>query len=458
MDDSNIMSDKNFDQHLKAALENVEPDYDPTTWAMLERKMDAALVEEQPPAVDAVDKAVYHTLERLEAPYQSAHWNLLTKRMHTQAVRLRRLRIAKIAEAAIFVLLLWNTENYWGTAVLNPAAPKFDPNVPVAQAPSEKTPTQRHQKHAVGTSENSARNGDFLAALQSQLAQPGAPDLLSGDYKGASSVTEILAGLNATAAQAQRRLYAATEPLPFDLVFAPMAVPSRDALLPAAPIKKFAGKSPFYIATSLSANQNRVLVDGSRQRNGGYGAALAGGHRKNKWGVEVGVGYAHTRYTPKQEVAIYTGNPTQGYHGTVLSEVDADMLTVPAKVTRRVARFGKTSVHAVAGMTAHVAAQKNYDLGTVFFQPNTLPPNFLPDPNASHLRPSGKGVLEKGALRDNLYATADAGLRLERPLGGGRYTAFVEPTYRQALGGNGIGTKQEPINTVSIQAGVLTYL
>lgn len=456
MDDWNIMSDKNFDQHLKAALENVEPDYDPTTWAMLERKMDAALAEEQPPAVDAVDKAVYHTLERLEAPYQSAHWNLLAKRMYTQAVRLRRLRIAKIAEAAIFVLLLWNTENYWGTGGLIPAAPQFDPNVPVAQAPFEKTPAQRHPKYPVGTSKNSA---GILAALQSQLAQPGAPDLLSGDYKVAGSVTEILADLNATAAQAQRRLYAAAEPLPFDVVLGPMAVPRRDALLPAAPIKQFAGKSPFYLATSISANQNRVLVDGSRQRNGGYGAAFAGGYRKNKWGVEVGVGYAHTRYTPKQEVAIYTGNPAQGYHGTVLSEVDADMLTMPVKVTRRVARFGKTSLHAVAGMTAHVAAQKNYDLGTVFFPPNSLPPNFLPDPDqAPHLRPAGQGVLEKGALGDNLYATADAGLRLERPLGGGRYTAFVEPTYRQALGGRGIGTKQEPINTVSIQAGVLTYL
>lgn len=450
------MSDKNFDQHLKSALENIEPEYDPATWAMLEQRLDAPLMEEHPPAVDPVDKAVYHTLERLEAPYQQAHWNLLANRMQVQGVRLRRLRVAKIAEAAILLLLIWNLEGYWRTTgTVVPAVPTFDPNVPVAQADPAKSHRQNRQTARVGAQPGS---GLVLAALQSQLAQPGAPSLLLGDYKQAGSVSEILTGLNATAAQAQHRLYVATEPLPFDRAWATLAKPNRDVLLPTAAIQKMASKSSFYLATTLSANQSRVLVDGERQRTGGYGAGFAAGYRPDKWGVEVGIGYAHARYTPKQHIAIYNGNPTAGYHGTFLSEVDADLITVPAKVTRRVARIGKASVHAVAGMTAHVAAQKGYDYGSVFFPPNTLPPNFLPDPNqAQHSRPTG-GVFEKGALGDNLYATADVGLRVEHSLGGGRYTAFVEPAYRQALGSKGIGSKREPINTIAIQAGVMTYL
>ncbi|MBK9335198.1 MAG: hypothetical protein IPM98_00900 [Lewinellaceae bacterium] len=156
---------------------------------------------------------------------------------------------------------------------------------------------------------------------------------------------------------------------------------------------------------------------------------------------------------------IYSGNITDGYYGSNLAEVDADLVTLPLKASRRIARFGKTTAHAVAGATAHLATQKNYDYGTFYFPPNTLPPNFLPDPNqAPQLRKPGQGIFEKGTLSSNLYATADVGIRIERPVGGGRYAAFVEPTYRQSLSGKGIGPKGEPINTLSIQAGVLTYL
>lgn len=455
------MNDKNFDQHLKSALENLEPDFDPTTWAMLERKMDAALIEEQPAAVDPVDKAVYHTLERLEAPYRQAHWNLLANRMQLQAIRLRRLRIAKIAEAAILLLLLWNTEAYWGTSGANtaPIAPKFDPNVPVAEAAPGNQPLRVYRLGGV-TSGTAANTGNILAALQSQLTQPDAPNLLSDGYKTASSIPEILNDLNITAAQAQRRLYASTEQLPFGTPLSMFLIPSRNAIPSAVPTRNFSKKTPpFYLSTYLAANQNRVLINGARQVSGGYGATVAGGFRPNKWGVEAGIGYAHVRYTPKQEVKIYSGNAATGYYGSTVTEVSADLVTVPLKVTRRLARLGKTTAHAVAGVTGHVAAQKNYDYGTVFFSPNTLPPNFLPDPNqAPQLRQVGQGVFEKGSIGDNLYATVDAGVRLERPLCGGRHLAFVEPAYRQALGGKGIGQKQEPINSLSIQAGVLTYL
>ncbi|MBK9335199.1 MAG: hypothetical protein IPM98_00905 [Lewinellaceae bacterium] len=286
------MSDKNFDQHLKSVLDNLEPDFDPATWAMLEQKMDAALVEEQPAPVDAVDKAVYHTLERLEAPYQSAHWNLLANRLQIQAVRVRRLRIAKIAEAAIILLLLWNTESYWGASVSPsaPAMPRFDPDVPVAQVNPGKLPGRTTGRRRPDST--FGQHAGVLSSLhQDATTQPGAPVLLSGDYKSAGSISEVLTDLNALAAQAQRRLYASVESLPFDAAFASVAVPNRNPAFTPAPTVKSLGKSPFYVSVYASADQNRVLVSGERQTTSGYGATFAGGYRSKKWGVEAGIGY-----------------------------------------------------------------------------------------------------------------------------------------------------------------------
>jgi len=454
------MSDNNFDRTMKSVLENLEPEFDPATWEMLERRMDSAAFEEQPAAVDEVDKAVYHTLHRLEAPYQQAHWNTLATRMLVIATRVRRLRIAKTAEAAIFLLLLWNTESYWGTSTV-PAipAPRFNPAVPVAQAG---TPH--------GSRLKSTRTKDGLAgvslqplvadALNNRLNLPGTASLLSENYLSAPSAGDMLLQLNALAEQAHANVYAAAAPLPPHLFALSMPASEKpfglqQMITPA----KTTAKSPFYLSTSLLADMDQISTADGNYPGSGYGVALAGGFRPGKWGVEAGIGYTGKNYTPKQKVDIYSGNPVDGYYGSTLSNVGADLFTIPVKVTRRLAQAGRTSAHLVAGTTLNMALNKTYDYGTVYYPVGTVPPNLLPDPNqAPNLKNPGKGLLEKGTLADNLYASVDAGIRIEHRLGKGRHTAFVEPAYRRTVAGKGYGPRQEPVNSFSIQAGVLTYL
>jgi len=461
MDDLNNMSDNKFDQQMKSVLENLEPEFDPTTWDMLERKMDSAAFEEQPAPVDAVDKAVYHTLQRLEAPYQHAHWNTLANRLLVIATRVRRLRIAKAAEAAIFLLLLWNTESYWGASSGQTLPnPRFNPDVPVAQArqgTSRARPGTARQ--ASGLAAGTPLHALVADALNSRLGLPGTASLLSENYPAASSAAELLFDLNTIAEQARPNVYAAAALLPPHLLALSIPSPERTFGLQQTSLFKTSAKSPFYLSTYTLADLDRVRATDGNYPGNGYGVVLAGGFRPDKWGMEAGIGYTSKQYTPKQKVDIYSGNAVDGYYGSTLSDVSADVMTVPLKVTRRIAKIGRTSAHAVAGATFHVAMNKNYDYGATYYPPGTLPPNFLPDPNqAPQLRKPGKGLLEKGSLADNLYVTMDAGIRLEHRLGKGRHTAFVEPAFRQTLAGNGYGPKQEPVNSFSIQAGVLTYL
>lgn len=453
------MSEKYFDQQMRSVLENLEPEYDASSWPVLERKLAAASAGVPAEPADAVDQAVLPTLRRLEAPFQSTHWSLLAQRLNTQAFRLRRLRVAKIAEAALLLLVLWNAGFFLDNASAGHTFPRplHLPNVPVAGIPED----PRHRGNAsvphvvyFSPALSDAANG---AALD-LLASPGTGCVLSNDYTVAPAISSLLHRLNGLVRPAQTRVYAVTALLPCDAL-AFMAVPKRPlAFAPIEPYKPVAS-GPFYLAASVSGDQNQVLVNGIRRASPGYGATLAVGFRPGVWGVEAGLGYAHKRYTPKREVEIYSGNLTDGYFGSTLTEVSAGQVTLPLKVTRRIARLGKTSLHAVAGLTANITAEKTYDYGTVYFAPDMLPPNFLPDPNQSpKLRQSGRGILENGRLAGNVAATIDAGLRLERPIAGSRFTAFIEPAFRQNFAGKGLGPRREPINTLSIQAGVMAYL
>jgi hypothetical protein len=74
------------------------------------------------------------------------------------------------------------------------------------------------------------------------------------------------------------------------------------------------------------------------------------------------------------------------------------------------------------------------------------------------LRPPGRGALEQGGtLEGNIFASLDAGLRYERPIGK-RFAAFVEPSYRLGLNTAKLGPKDTRVNTVSVQAGVVCML
>lgn len=450
------MDDKTFDHSLKAVLDNLEPAYDPASWTALQARMDASLVEEHPAAVDAVDKAVFHTLERLEVPYQAAHWQLFATKMQVQTIRIRRLRFAKLAECTLLLLFLWNFPAFFETnGIESPKKPVFPADVPIAQAGSASTSA------SLSLTANGAQpigSSIYAAAVSSTLvANPNIPFVASSDYRNANSVLDILADLTAIGANA-KPMIASVDLIPSD-VLAGFAVPERQFLMPIVPVKQANQPGPFYLAASASWDQNKVLVHGTRRNSYGYGGAIAAGYRPDKWGLEVGLGYVQKAYTPKREVEIYSGNIANGYYGSTLTDVHADIVAVPVKVTRQIARFGKTTAHATAGLTANFASQKTYDYGTVYYAPDVLPPNFLPDPNQTpQLRQSGRGILEKGKLHDNFYASLDAGIRIEHPIAGKRYTAFIEPAYRQSLSGKGIGPKREPINTFSIQAGVVAFL
>lgn len=456
------MDDKFFDKKIKTALDHIEAPYDAGSWAALEQRLNAPFAEEHPAPVAAVDKAVLRTLERLEAPYQPAHWDVLAGRM-TQIARLRKkIWVAKLSEAAIFLLLLANLDGFFGAGTSEPQQP-VTPKPPVNNRLQAEAPALRVRPGTASglgsTNENIAWNdGANWAGFSPLLLQDAGNQDLEEiivpylyEQKGVNVPENLL------------------EPASADWVSLTNLSPL--PTLPGQPATRvntspYAGslvhvKAPkqhrFYAATFANFDKNHVRSEDHSHNSNGYGGGMAIGYRIGKWGVEAGLSYNRKQYQPKKEIEIYGGSTVNGFYASFAKSVDADMVSVPVKITRRIAQIGPMSAHAVAGVTTHIALDKSFQYGSTFY-PGQGPPNATADPNQQpQLRKTGKGVLENGSINGNVYASADAGVRLEYPVSR-RLVAFVEPAYRHAIGQKGIGPKPSRINTFSLQAGVLTTL
>lgn len=445
-----------FDSTIKSALENLKVPYEPGSWDLLSKRLDAM------PAPDAVDKAIRPVLERVETPYDAGSWATLARRMDGLE-RARRVRWIKLSEAAIFLLLLLNLKGFFGVVEsihppAAPTAPKENNLSPIAS---------KQRSHAAISSKNSndpARS--FVAeitAVTTQIAAELRDFIAPADAAPPVSNQSLVIHSSAASLLDPTRFYSHTGILKFTpenklpvqpaaaIQYASAQYPAPSFTKPAQPVR-----SNFYAASFASFEQNKINDGNFSDKQQAYGGGMAIGYRKGKWGVEAGVAYSPKSYQPRRENVEYFNDPFQGIAFYHINQVEADVFSLPVKVTRRLAKVGNTSAHAVAGISTHVATSKGYRYKTVLYEPPTPVPGPPLNPPSVADFPTGKGLLENGGTSQNIYASADIGLRVEQSLGK-RYTAFVEPVYRKSFAG-GLGPHDASINTFAIQAGVMTRL
>lgn len=455
-----------FDKLFKSALENLEEPYDTSGWPEMENRLNAVFSEEHPAPVESVDLTVKRALDHLEAPYQHGDWQILSARLN-QIALVRRIRITKLAEAAIFLLLLANIEGFLGgfKEVVKPAAPAAPP----VSVPMAKNGANSHSRRGVTTlqagiaEKQGVSLADEMAALVAatfnnnpQLAEDAATASFHPDDTAIPAAASMLD---------EHNFYDHSGITRFDLL---SPVPTRNAVLmadaysPQLPAEIAAvitrKKSGLYAGSYVAYAHNQIVSNGYHTSQNAAGAGMKIGLRKGVWGVETGLAYSNTRFTPKRVEKIYAGNPVDGFLASYIKQADGDVFMIPVKVTRRIAKAGKASLHAVAGVTANIVAEKSYQYRRVVYPPASsssggsnvdLTQYSIPDKRQ-------EGALEGGSVAANTYVTADLGLRLEAPVGK-HYVAFIEPSYRRALNG-GFGPEREKIHSFTIQAGVMASL
>ncbi|HAD12596.1 MAG TPA: hypothetical protein DCF33_09175 [Saprospirales bacterium] len=443
------MEIKQFDAKFKSALENIQMPFDSASWDALESRLDGI------PAPDAIDQHLRPTLERLETVYDPGSWSSLSAKMDGIA-RSRRVKWTKAAEAALILLLLLNIKSLFQAVEIAPAPP-VTPKASTTEPIAHHSRSKGLQKQETSVPSNASVTDLSLAGQVLNIVQSIA-QAISGDGNAAylaqtdkNSVEEATTQPN----QLNTSLIAhGSTPVLYGSMHH-LAIPGQVATNLALPKTGNSSTSPFYAGFSAGYDLNYLIQEEYRDQTSGYNGALVVGYRKGKWGVETGVQYASKTYQPLRDNIEYLNHPFHGIGYYYNTGVDADVVTIPVKVTRRVFKAGKTSGHVVAGVSGHFAANKQYQYNSYLLPPvqpvgpNNIPLQAVPAPPA-------KGILENGGMTHNAFATTDIGIRVERSVGN-RYSAFIEPIYRHSLGG-GLGPVASRLNTVSIQAGVLATL
>ena len=460
------MDFKNFDEKIKSSLEHLEVPFDAGTWLALEKKMDLSIKIEQPANHVPLDGMMKNSLDSLDVTYQPADWNRLNTQLNIQGTLLR-LRRSKIAEAAIFLLILANFQGFMGvfSDTQKPVKPvPAKSNIPMAavhrtlpnrQAVGLQSDDQILDFTTTDTDDSGVLTTPYAINEEFSVGQFGVLSRFTDDREASLTTNEAAVGIENIAFNSALHPFAVLskpQPAPFDweTIF---------DIIPGVSTQPTTKSKKLYVGAFAKLDQNRIHTPDFSTHTQQTGAGIAVAFRKNKWGVETGAAYTHHQFTPKKALVLYAGNPIDGFLGEYVQNVTATIVSVPLKATRRLVRFGKTSVHAVAGITANIAAVKHFAYKTEILPPlsQSGPSPQGPDPK-KHPAPIHNidGVLEGGSLTSNAYATADLGIRIEHPVGK-RLVAFVEPAFSTALG-NGYGPKRERVNAVSWQAGVFAAL
>lgn len=438
-------------------LNGLEAPYEPASWDALRQKM-----EDTAPAPDSgvnhFDTRMKSVLEDMNAPFQSNHWDMLAARLDRIAV-VKRIRFHKVAEAAIVILIVANFQ-----AFLEGGARLFHMPAPVQEAPAAERPmANNHRKNRASQSNTvevlptlatSALFETNLESIHTNSTEAGSAAItdLSTSAPAASTIGQAMIGPDGQPIPTGIRPLTLMAALGLDLVKSTEPQPMA-AVLPIKVTDHKRKSTQTWLMAYGGGYQHRLKDDNSYSTR--FSTPLAGvsaAIRRGAWGVEAGLAYTHQQYTTATDVfALHQSG--DNVFGTSYDQVQAGIVSVPVKVTRRLARFGKNSIHATAGATANVATEKNYKYKQIEYP--SLPQGQTV-PNQPTL-PAANGVFEKGSVADNFYATIDAGVRFERKIAA-RLTAYVEPQYRQFAGGKSYGPQKSRMNSIGVQAGVMAAL
>lgn len=460
------MSDNKFDKKIGEILNNAEAPFEPGSWDAMSKKLDQMAAPAPDPAGEAprFDNMMRSALSGIEPSYQPAHWNMLSQRLDNQGA-VRRVRLHKVAEAAIILLVVANFQAFLDGGLRLFHMPVRQ-EVPVQEVPMANKSHKRSNPHGAAPTIGSAVSMEAAATTNSaqevfMAANNGRQFPANNGFDNAAvpavlppTIASAILDPNGQPVPAGLRPLTLLAALGLDLIDYQQNIEM--AGVHTTPVTK-PGKhrsSGVYLMASVNAYRHR-LKDANEYgtRFNTVGAGLSVGVKKGKWSAEAGMAYSPQAFSTDTHVFEFFKKNNTTY-GVSYDQIQADVVDVPVKVLREVARFGRTRLHVTAGATAHLAVQKDATYKNIQYASAPPSPKPLADEPAL---PTNKGVLEGGNVGGNSYVSLDAGVRIEHKISA-RASAFVEPQYRRFASGKGYSNEKSKTQSIGFQAGVIAAL
>jgi hypothetical protein len=486
------MSDNKFDKIIADQLNHLEMPYEPASWDLLASKLDNLAAPQTPPPAETpqpgvnsaqFDQRMKSMLEEVEMPYQSAHWEKMMGQLERAGTErfIRRYKISEAAAVLLFALAFQAALNSDSTWFRMPRPQQQQEPIEQRNDRAARTPKHRSNTDS-GTIASSVMAPAALPTLQlqvvlgnngTQLNQQTSHTGTSSDTKDKLTAALVIANngiapspatLNAALLDVNGQSVVQSKSMRPLTLLAALSIEGVPTIPPHRPDMAGLATQPTKHRQTKPGNTYLMAYGGAERQNyaasndyqTAYAAANVGlrvGKRnRNGWGIEAGVEHTPLVFRPEASTVSFHKDNNRVI-ASKYDKVRANVVSVPANVTRQIAKVGKTSLHAVAGVAAHFAANKTYEYQEVVVQSGPSGQTLTNKPTL----PEDKGIFEGSALYGNSYASINGGLRLEHRVGH-RYAAFIEPQVRRQIGGRGVGPNRSATNTVGVQAGVVAML
>jgi hypothetical protein len=225
--------------------------------------------------------------------------------------------------------------------------------------------------------------------------------------------------------------------------------------------------SSFISTESFTRSSSVKTVEKARDIRRNKGAGLTVGFKRGKVEVESGLTYNEKQYTPVK-VTLQTGSiSTNDLRNVVVTPktVDLDIVSIPLSINYYPIDRPKWSVYTKVGGTFNTLlatktiAYTDSDSRRLEEQKNILalkstgstPPNI--DINEQEVPVYKEGILRSHDFKQNIYVTAQAAIGAEYKISNA-LSVYLQPTYDMHVGKMGIGSRNDRLNTLSLQAGL----
>lgn len=498
------MDNKEFDDIIRERLESLNDVSGGDDWDMFRQKWEERDADTEPNsgggALDeSFDAKVKLNMHSLRMPFNSLHWIQLKARLEAEALFRKKLFVAKTVEILMLSLIVIAVLNIWPIQNDIYRIPVYD--IPmVAEVQVEKATAEHYEKQAniqevktkkavkeifkaVAPSRQVMeiknifkpfrQNTDFTPINNIKNSVPNK----SKEYKTIKDFHFPFLDIedqwkeNNSEYRDEAVLFASlVDEGPIDQ----LDIPKRPVGFPDIVLKpkKINSEENSFVSFSIGPKVNLVnspfdpvyKIDPYNIVNTNFNIAAKLHKELGPVEIYAGLGYHNTSYKPLIVNELYNDRESQ-YSETSLENIKFRTFNIPVGVKYNLVERPGFQVYAAAGVDVNLIAETEYQVRDVKVgnraNPAPSPPSSFALPQNGNVnersllsqKEFNSGILDGGALRDNLYASANVGVGFIKTLTSNS-SLFVEPKYNHFISSKGIGPNFDKVHGVSIDIGV----
>ncbi len=467
------MPEDRLDKKIKELLENVQEDYDQTSWGKLSSRLDedAKGMSED----DAFIPIIKEKLDNQRSATNEEHWAALSSELDHIEERKKRLYIVKFLEAAIVLLLVFTYYNY--TQYSSPV----EMNVAYMDKVHEAIQNPSVISAELNVSKEFSQNIDLITSIDQDIRQTPLTSrvpMLSKNFDFYSSFDKVLArdvyrsealSLSDEDVSSILDLYSFNESsdeagpsegtietlgislfnverelpeLSFYPIFLKIDLPVPDRWTIGIPLSYDVN----FINTDINLGYLSSQIESGL---GGKSLGVSVAYRKKSFEIESGLRYSEKTFVPGK-LTNYSKFSDVSFLEDQLDHMVIKQVQIPLLARIYASPLKKSSVYAFGGMAVNAVLHNKYAINRTvqskarFAQAPTL--------DVVDLQELQRGILKGDPIKDNLYLTGVIGFGVESTLLQG-VSWYLQPQYQHSFTGQA-NEIVDRINTLSLEGGV----